>query len=260
MLNLIPKGIFLDDLKEECDYLLEAEKQTKFKNITENEKFIHVPTVIKELTTKEVLVSEFVEGVSVDELRNVSQKIRNHIGETLLKLCLDEIFVHRFMQTDPNPANFTYDSVGDRLNLIDFGAARDYGEEFCNNYMMIVHGGAKKDKEQVLKYSKDIGFLTGYENDVFKDSHNLAIHAIAAPFNSTGKFDFGNTEMTKTIYQLIPLMLRHRLKSPPSEIYTLHRKLSGVYLMCIHLKAQVDVKAHFEQIYEKYYKRKCEII
>jgi hypothetical protein len=33
--------------------------------------------------------------------------------------------------------------------------------------------------------------------------------------------------MTDRIYKLMPVMLKNRLKAPPPEVYSLHRKLSG---------------------------------
>ena len=44
------------------------------------------------------------------------------------------------MQTDPNPSNFFYDIVQDKLNLIDFGAARSYDEDFIDYYWQVIRG------------------------------------------------------------------------------------------------------------------------
>lgn len=61
-------------------------------------------------------------------------------------------------------------------------------------------------------------------------------------------YDFGLQEITSRIYQTIPLMLKNRVKPPPEEVYSLHRKLSGSYLACIRLRARVDCKKIFEEI------------
>ncbi|VDM29081.1 unnamed protein product [Toxocara canis] len=47
-------------------------------------------------------------------------------------------------------------------------------------------------------------------------------------------------------------MLEHRLKSPPEEVYSLHRKLSGSYLLAAKLKAVVSCGPLFERIYDSY--------
>eukprot|EP00959_Pyramimonas_sp_CCMP1952_P320302 6703136-Pyramimonas_sp.AAC.1 len=43
-----------------------------------------------------------------------------------------ELFQFRFMQTDPNWANFLYDAHTDTLTLLDFGAAREYKKDFID--------------------------------------------------------------------------------------------------------------------------------
>lgn len=68
------------------------------------------------------------------------------------------------MQTDPNPANYLYDESKDILNLIDFGAGRDFDQNFLDSYMHIIWGSFTDDKEAILQNSFNIGFLTGEEN------------------------------------------------------------------------------------------------
>ena len=56
------------ELHEECDYLAEAEKQMRYRRQFKDAR-INVPAVIEEITTSEILCSEFVEGVNIDEIR-----------------------------------------------------------------------------------------------------------------------------------------------------------------------------------------------
>ena len=42
------------------------------------------------------------------------------------------------MQTDPNWGNFLYDDAKNSINLIDFGAARDYPKIFVDDYLRMV--------------------------------------------------------------------------------------------------------------------------
>lgn len=277
-LNLIPKGLYIDNLvknlgaeiKEECDYILEAERQKHYYTLinTYNEFMgvFKVPRVISALSTKNVLTSEFIEGENVDEMEKESQEVRDFVGEMLLKLCLTEIFIFKFMQTDPNPANFFVHKINENkklskdnltIGLIDFGAARGYGDKFVDTYLKIVHNGSYRNKDEVIKYSKDLGFLTGMESQIMLDAHANSVFAIAEPFanfDESEYFDFGNQNVTKRIYKELPVMLKHRLTSPPTEIYSLHRRLSGVYLTCIKLKSKVKSKLLFKNVVEKYSK------
>lgn len=42
-------------------------------------------------------------------------------------------------QTDPNWSNFLYDENTNTINLIDFGAVRDYSKDFVDNYLSMVN-------------------------------------------------------------------------------------------------------------------------
>lgn len=66
------------------------------------------------------------------------------------------------------------------------------------------------------------------------------------------EFDFANQKTTQEIQELVPTMLAHRLCPPPEEIYSLHRKLSGVFLLCSKLKITIKCRDIFYELYNKY--------
>lgn len=62
-------------MKEECDYEVEKLKQIKYQKMLsefEIDKEYVVPNVIEELSTKWVLVSEFRDGLTIDQVSNLS--------------------------------------------------------------------------------------------------------------------------------------------------------------------------------------------
>jgi aarF domain-containing kinase len=83
------------------------------------------------------------------------------VGTQLLRLTLRELFHWGYMQTDPNWGNFLYDGDTGRLNLIDFGAAREYPPAFVADYLAMVAACAERDREGVIAQSQKLGFLTG---------------------------------------------------------------------------------------------------
>jgi len=66
-----------------------------------------------------------------------------------------------------------------------------------------------------LNKSIEIGFLTGEESIRMKEAHVDSIITVAEPFKSENLFDFGEQQMTKKIYELMPVMLKYRLRPPP---------------------------------------------
>lgn len=59
----------------------------------------------------------------MEECMRLDQETRNHVAEKILLLCLLEVFQFRFMQTDPNWANFMYNPVTREVSflLLRFG-------------------------------------------------------------------------------------------------------------------------------------------
>ena len=70
------------------------------------------------------------------------------------------------MQTDPNWANFLYDKNTDRLQLIDFGASREYTSEFMDGWYRLLKAALEGDREIMRVQSEKLGYLTGQENEV----------------------------------------------------------------------------------------------
>lgn len=57
-----------------------------------------------------VFVSEFVAGISIDDLAVYgTQKQKDYFGELVMRNTLEELFVFNFMQSDPNFSNFFID-------------------------------------------------------------------------------------------------------------------------------------------------------
>ena len=110
-----------------------------------------------------------------------------------------ELFLHRYMQTDPNWANFLFNPETNKIGLLDFGATREFGVNFVNTYFKIIDAAARKDRESVLKWSKEIGFLTGSESKVMNEAHVNSVMLLAVPFHKDAIFDFGKQTITQEI-------------------------------------------------------------
>ncbi|EPS70264.1 hypothetical protein M569_04492, partial [Genlisea aurea] len=255
--NLIPQKLFLDnamkvakeELSRECNYDLEARSQKMFRNLLENTEGFYVPFVVDDLSSKRVLTTELVPGIPIDKVAMLDQNTRNYVGRKLLELTLTELFIFRFMQTDPNWSNFLYDESKKSINLIDFGAAREYKKHFVDDYLRMVLACANCDREGVVEMSTRLGFLTGEESEVMLDAHVQAGFIVGIPFSRFGGYDFGSTTVTRSVSNLGGTMLRHRLTPPPEEAYSLHRKLSGAFLACIKLKAVVPCRELLFNVY-----------
>lgn len=82
---------------------------------------------------------------------------------------MQELFQFRFMQTDPNWANFLYDQKHDKIQLIDFGASREYTKEFMDGWFRLLKAALEGDRGVMKAESESLGYLTGEENDVSRE-------------------------------------------------------------------------------------------
>jgi len=105
---------------EELDYELEAQNQRALARIFAGHPFIVVPNVVGSLTRERVLVSEFVEGVGFEQLKQRPQPERDRIGEIVFRFFLGCLYRHRQFSGDPHPGNFLLLEDG-RIAFLDFG-------------------------------------------------------------------------------------------------------------------------------------------
>lgn len=260
MTSMLPKGLYVDaaiaeakkELTLECDYLSEARHQRHFQCLIRDEPMFIVPDVIPELSTSRVLTSTLVKGLTIDQICQMDQFTRNKVAQKLLELCLRELFEFRYMQTDPNWSNFFYDHKNNKLILLDFGACRSFDKSFVDEYIKLVYGSAVGDRQMIIDASIKMGFLTGDETEEMMNAHASAATIVGEPFAQPAVFDFSTQRMTRRVNELVPAMLKHRLTAPPPESYSLHRKLSGSFLLCFKLGAKIQCHDAFMRIWERY--------
>lgn len=91
------------DLEYEVDYVREANNYEKFASLIFNHKSLSknfvVPKVFRNFSSKEVLVTEFQNGIPLSKVDFLNQVVRDKIGENMLRLCLSELFEFKQMQT-----------------------------------------------------------------------------------------------------------------------------------------------------------------
>ncbi|KAF9468373.1 ABC1-domain-containing protein [Collybia nuda] len=267
--KLLPKGLFLDrtidvmkgELADECNYSREASFLTKFGSpaLLGGDNRFKVPWVW-EGSTDCVLVMERVNGTSVGDadLSGLSKRDRDDIASWIMELCLKELFEFRAMQTDPNWSNFLWNAQTRQVELVDFGATREYSKEFMDSWLRLLQAAASEDRDACIEWSLKLGYLTGSENQIMLDAHVNSMVLLATPFRASvpQPFEFGQgsqwANITAEIRAQIPVMLAHRLTPPPRETYSLNRKLSGTFLLASRLGATVDTKAIWDRVVEKY--------
>lgn len=81
------------------------------------------------------------------------------------------------------------------------------------------------------------------------NAHINSVLTLAEPFMDTAPevYDFRDQTITDRVRGFIPVMVRERLAPPPEETYSLHRKLSGAFLLCARLGSRVRCREMFRE-------------
>jgi ubiquinone biosynthesis protein len=122
-------------LSEELNFRLEARYTEIFGRISERHKFISAPKVYPHLSDNEVLVTEFISGVFLNEILNALERndpddiqrlmargfSPKKISKRMMNIFHWEIFESLFFHADPHPANIIV-RTDNTIVMIDFGS------------------------------------------------------------------------------------------------------------------------------------------
>jgi predicted unusual protein kinase regulating ubiquinone biosynthesis (AarF/ABC1/UbiB family) len=248
--QLLPLGINVNDiareakrqLSQEANYLAEARFLEQYARLVADEPQIVVPRVHWDYTTSRVMAMDFMEGAPLDSIADSTpQKARDAIGALLQKLMFRELFEFRVMQTDPNFANYLYESRSGRLVLLDFGATQEFTPEFSERFRRITTAIVSGDRRGIRREAVGIGYIDPDAAPEVEEAALDVVELVCEPLRGRGVYDYGASDLPRRARELgIDLAFkRGLLRMPPSDTMFLHRKLVGVYLLLARLGSRV---------------------
>ena len=251
MSGLLPKGLDLApylaearaQLHEETDYIREAAQTKRFADLLADQPQFVVPKLVDDWSTSQILAMSFEPGIAVEEAANESQEIRDQIATHLIALTLREIFDFGFMQTDPNFANYRYQSDTGRIVLLDFGAARDISAPVARQYRRLLQAGLKDDAAGIQQIAQEIGFIDHATARNHCTQVITMIRLVMTALQDAPLVDFGKVELSQRLQAEGIALAEDGFVPPPLpiEVLLLQRKFGGVFLLASRLGARVDV-------------------
>ena len=249
--GLLPKSLDIaplmaeakQQLHHEADYLREGAYMGEYGDLLRHAGEFSLPQMHRALTTENILVMTRMDGVPVESLSDAPQAERDRVIGLLFHLLFREIFEFRLIQTDPNFANYRYDSASRQLILLDFGATRSYQAPMIEHYRQLMHGATTGNRPAMNAAAQAIGY---FQADISDAQRNLVLDIFALacePLSHTGEYDFGCSDLGIRIRDasMVLGMDRDFWHTPPADALFLHRKLGGLYLLAAKLKARVDL-------------------
>ena len=233
-------------LKLETDYEAEARHLERYRRFVADMPDVVVPRVDRTLTTRHVLAMDWIEGDPLEVLASeaVPQARRNAVARTLQELMFRELFEFRFVQTDPNIANYLYVPATHQVALLDLGSVGEYSAEFVDGYRRACRGVVEDDPATLRQAVFDLGYAHPDDPEPMQRNAIEIIQLVCEPFAHRGTYDFAASSLVARARDRgLKAAFGHGLRSPPPETMFLHRKLVGTFMICAKLHAHINVHA-----------------
>ena len=160
---------------EELDYEYEAQNQRTFSRAYRDHPFIYVPDVLTRLSRRRVLVTEFVEGMGFEEVKQLPAEERSRFGEIVFRGSFGSIYHLQHFNADPHPGNFILMDDG-RVAFLDFGMTKRLDLEQITLEQRAIDAIVRDDPEELRAALHDLGFV---KNPSKLDAERLMEHVKA---------------------------------------------------------------------------------
>ena len=200
---------------EELDYEFEAQNQRSFSRAYAGHPFIYVPDVISRLSRRRVLVTEFVEGLDFEAIKELDQEQRNRFGEIIFRGSFGSIYHLQHFNADPHPGNYLLMEDG-RVAFLDFGMTKKLDREQIELEQKAFDAATRDDPEGLLLALHDLGFI---KKPSKLDAERLMSHVKA----------IGGWYMEDDEIEVDPIVVMRMIEvthDPRSEYFELMRKES----------------------------------
>jgi predicted unusual protein kinase regulating ubiquinone biosynthesis (AarF/ABC1/UbiB family) len=175
--GLDPKAIaeeVRERVMEELDYEYEAQSQRTFSRAYRRHPFIYVPDVLTRLSRRRVLVTEYVEGLGFEAVKQLPKQERDRFGEIVYRFSFGSIYHLQHFNADPHPGNYILMQDG-RIAFLDFGMTKRLDPEQIELEQRAVDAAARRDPGALRDALHDLGFV---KNPSKLDCERLMEHVL----------------------------------------------------------------------------------
>lgn len=157
-------------LTQELDFELEAASIERISQNFARDPRVLFPTPIRELSTKRVLTTTFVEGKKLSDAAGLAELgiDRKDVARRLVRAYCQMIFVDGVYHADPHPGNILVDAQGD-LVLLDFGAVAELSPHMREGIPEFLEGVIRRDTDRIMRALRKMGFLSRTSDEVMTE-------------------------------------------------------------------------------------------
>ncbi|MFC1855147.1 ABC1 kinase family protein [Thermodesulfobacteriota bacterium] len=158
-----PLGIvdeFAKAIQKELNFVIEASNAERMARYFAGDSTLVIPRVFWEYTTQKVLVTRFVDGISIDNIKRLKDENYDldEIANNSINIFLKQVLVHGYFHGDLHPGNILV-LEGNKICLIDFGIVGRINKKMMESVATIFVASLKEDYDAIAEEYVDMGIL-----------------------------------------------------------------------------------------------------
>ena len=205
---------FNRSIYQEMDLVREAESIRYFRRRYRDRSLIVVPEVIDEVSNRDVLVMEYVDGIKITDTESL--RAQGHdtdaLIERLLKVFGEQILKDGVFHADPHPGNIFVGEKGEII-LVDFGLVLEVTERQRKRYIEAMTAVVRADYDTLIRVGFELNMIGHDVNQIVL--RQAAQRLMAIRFRD----DLGPLEMQKIIMQVLDIFYEFPIRLPSELVY-----------------------------------------
>jgi predicted unusual protein kinase regulating ubiquinone biosynthesis (AarF/ABC1/UbiB family) len=156
-------------VSDELDYEQEAQAQRAMARAWRGHPFVVIPEVVTSLSSERVLVSEWLEGRSFEQVRDLPGAERDRFGEIVFRFFSGSLYRNGHFSGDPHPGNYRLMDDG-RVAFLDFGMTKQVDRAHLEREVAVLRAGIAGDAEALHAALTDAGYYAPGDARVSPDA------------------------------------------------------------------------------------------
>ncbi len=244
-------------LREELDYELEGRHCRLYDHMLRNEKDVHVPEVVAELSTARLLTSTWLEGEKILNFVDSDTKTRNRIALNMFRAWYVPLYNYGVIHGDPHLGNYTI-RKDLSVNLLDFGCVRVFPPKFVGGVINLYKALMNNDNDLAVHAYETWGFNNLSKEQI--ETLNIWANFLYGPVMEDTVRPIG--EITNGVYGRETAEVVHKKLrevggvNVPREFVFMDRAALGLGSVFLHLKAEINWYRLFNELIEGFDEKK----
>ncbi|MDX6701791.1 MAG: hypothetical protein QOF26_2017 [Baekduia sp.] len=235
-------GELRERIAEELDYELEAQNHRRVSRAFRGHPFVRVPEVVTSMSTRRVLITEFIAGRGFGAVKELPDAERDRFAEICFRFFYGLLGRERIAAGDPHPGNYILSDDG-RVAFLDFGLVRRMDADYLERERALARAVIAGDAAEVHRLLADLGYLP--DPGAFDPGRVLAQLAAAGEWYFTTGFRRLDPEYVRHSMEISgspasPFFEEMRRQTIPPQALLLRRMEGLLFSVLGELRAGAD--------------------